>query len=248
MPTPTLPDISGDSKQVAEEVARLRKELDWLLRNQDHWNVKQLYTEHCNIQSTEGETVIDGPVLEMYDKQATPQLRLKAGYDEASGDFLFRLLNPSGVETVGLDSSGEAKFQTATGGVYIDDTGLAVYNGNFRMYDDGGLTAIIDGGTFYGDNFVVNSSIWVGEDIYMNADYETTQTRRIYPFSNDQTIYIEMGINGGFPSISFVDFNEAYFNSSLTCGGILIADGSIYMNTNDKVATEDWVSENFQPL
>lgn len=110
MPTVSFNDISGNPEQIAEELAMMRKELMWLLENLDHLNVKRLYTEYCAIRSKDGETVIDGPVLEMYDKQATPELRLKMGYDPASSDFVFAMYDASGNNTIGIDSNGRAFF------------------------------------------------------------------------------------------------------------------------------------------
>lgn len=187
----------GDAGSIANELAKMQKTLNWLLRNLDSLNVRELTADH-----------------------------ISAG-------------------TIDVDLG--INIESGTGGVYIDSTGLEIHNGNFRMYDDGGLTAIIEGGTFYGDNFVVTSNIWVGEDIYMNADYVTSQERRIYPFQNDNTIYIAMapGGTGVDPSCQFIGFNEVYCSAGLSCGGVFNANEA-YEN-GDRLATQDWVTSNFEP-
>jgi len=81
-----------------------------LLGNLDHMNVRRLYTNYCDIKSADGETVIDGPLLMMYDKQATPVLRLMLGYDSATSKFVFNMYDAAGSLTLTLNSSGEAVF------------------------------------------------------------------------------------------------------------------------------------------
>jgi len=92
-----------------DELAKLNKTLNWLLNNLDHTNIKRLYTEYCSIQSENGETVLDGPLLTMKTALSST-IRLKIGYDPSTSEFLFALYNEAGDLTIGLDSSGDAYF------------------------------------------------------------------------------------------------------------------------------------------
>jgi hypothetical protein len=109
MPEPTIPGISAttDPNEIADQLAKIQKYLNWLLSSLDSLNVKEITTNFTRVHSRYGETVIDGPQLLMYDQQATPQLRLEQGYDDVTGDFLFRLYNPVGENVLTLSSAGE---------------------------------------------------------------------------------------------------------------------------------------------
>jgi len=139
-----LSDITGGGSQddLIDEIARLRKDLSFLFENLDHLNVKRLYTEYCDIRSKAGETIIDGPTLLMYDKQATPKLRLEMGYKPGSSDFVFNMYNKSGVQTVGIDSNGDATFTgTITGGLIrtaISGTRIEISSNTLKTYNSGG--------------------------------------------------------------------------------------------------------------
>lgn len=85
-----------------DEIAKLNKTLNWLMNNLDHDNITRIYTEYCNIQSELGETVIDGPLIKM--TAGTTTLRLKMGKEGA--DFVFKLYNVAGAETISLNSTG----------------------------------------------------------------------------------------------------------------------------------------------
>ena len=95
-----------EGMNIEDTVAKLKKTLTYLLESLDHFNVKRLYTEYCKIQSENGETEIAGPLILMHDRQGTPVLRLKMGYDADTSDFVFELYDPSGNKTVYLDSNG----------------------------------------------------------------------------------------------------------------------------------------------
>lgn len=155
MPTwvSTVPNLAGLSveKQVAALVdayIEQDKRLRWITSRLDSKNVKRLDTNETVIKSADGETIINGPVLEMYDKQATPKLRLKQGYDSVTGDFVYNLYNKAGTQTVGIDSSGNATFtgsisaSTITGGTI---TGGAISGGTIDGTTITGTT--ITGGT-----------------------------------------------------------------------------------------------------
>src|SRR4030042_1912286 len=109
-------------------IVRMQKDLNYLLTHLDHQNVRTLYTEYCDIRSEGGETVIDGPVLKMYDSSGI--MRLFAGYDSsnvapttATSDFVFRLFDANGNMTISLNSSGQAVF---AGDIY---TSKSIYIG-----------------------------------------------------------------------------------------------------------------------
>lgn len=98
-----------------DSIIRLQKDLNHCLTNLDSQNVRKLVTEHCDIRSKGGVTVIDGPLVDMYDfdaltSQASTTLRLRMGYEVATSNFVFKLFNAGGVETLSLDSSGNAIF------------------------------------------------------------------------------------------------------------------------------------------
>lgn len=151
MATVNLSTITGGSQDdLAEQVALMRKDLEDILENLDHLNVKRLYTEYCDIRSAAGETVIDGPTLLMYDKQATPRLRLEMGYKPGSSDFVFNMYNKAGVKTIGIDSNGDGTFTgTITGGTIQTAVALnsrIVITGNtLKTYYSNGVTESLMG-------------------------------------------------------------------------------------------------------
>jgi hypothetical protein len=108
----------------------------------DSKNVKRLNTNEAVIKSLNGETYINGPVLEMRD---TTQLRLKQGLDTSSNEFLFELYNEAGTKTISIDSAGKGVFNQVTlrndlsggGGSYIniDPTGMVAYNGSVKTIE-----------------------------------------------------------------------------------------------------------------
>lgn len=169
----TLPDISklDQGKQIEalyNVLSDMNARLSWITAKYDSQNVKRLDTNETVIKSAEGETIINGPIIEMYDAssvlrlkqglntatstflfalynaagnnvfevdsngemqfagkplikmydaQAIPVLRLKQGYDAATGNFVYELYNAAGVKTMGTDSSGDGTFTgTITGG------------------------------------------------------------------------------------------------------------------------------------
>ena len=93
---------------IRDEVIAMQRKLDYFSQNLNHHNVKQLYTEYCDIQSAAGETVIDGPLILMYSATDSTTLRLRMGYD--SSEFVFELYDLAGNEVISLDSSGDAVF------------------------------------------------------------------------------------------------------------------------------------------
>jgi hypothetical protein len=90
-------------------IVRMQKDLNYLLTHLDHQNVTRLYTNYCSIQSEYGETWINGPLLTMKTTASTT-IRLLAGYDASTGDFVFKLFDVNGLAQISLNSSGEAIF------------------------------------------------------------------------------------------------------------------------------------------
>lgn len=137
----SLPGLTASSP---EELAKLNKTLNWLLNNLDHNNVTHIYTEYCDIQSENGETIIDGPLLVMTGNSTT--VRLKQGYDKASGAFVFNLYNSAGTLTVGIDSSGNAEFRgTVTGSIIQTSTAgarIVMSTNDFVAYDSNGIKRV----------------------------------------------------------------------------------------------------------
>lgn len=98
-----------------DSIIRLQKDLNHLLTHLDSQNVRKIYTERCEIKSEKGETVINGPLIEMYDldavtSQASTTLRLRMGFDESTNAFVFDLYTSDGVPTISMNSSGIATF------------------------------------------------------------------------------------------------------------------------------------------
>lgn len=101
-------NLSGDPNRVEDELIRLRKDLEYNMNNLDSQNVKRLYTNRTDVRSQDGETIIDGPTLYMYDGSTT--LRLRMGYVASTSNFTFDLYNNLGTQTVSINSSGDAVF------------------------------------------------------------------------------------------------------------------------------------------
>lgn len=98
--------------QLAEIVGKISKELSWLLNNLDSLNVTDITTEMTKVHSKDGETKINGPLIQQYDKQASPMLRLELGYKESYGDYVFNMYDKLGTQTIGIDAStGRAVFR-----------------------------------------------------------------------------------------------------------------------------------------
>jgi hypothetical protein len=113
----SFPGVSAGMTQeeVINVVAKMQKELTWLLNNMDSANVPRLNTDVTQIQSADGETLINGPLLQMYDAAAT--LRLNMGLNKTTTNFTFDMFNILGTQTLGIDSNGDATFTgTITGG------------------------------------------------------------------------------------------------------------------------------------
>jgi hypothetical protein len=186
-------------EDLLDRLSQMSKLLEYMLYNQDHDNVKQLFTEYCNIQSEDGETVIDGPLLTMRAAGSTT-IRLKQGYDPASGNFVFNLYNTTGGQTVGIDSTGNATFTgTITGSIITGGTirtastgeRIEITDNNFFMYNSSNqLEGLVFGSTFgtWGDVFFYNDGVLQAK-FFQGSGFVDFQ-----PASTNQTVGI--GIAG----------------------------------------------------
>lgn len=113
---------------------RLQKDLNYGLRHLDSQNVERLFTNQTQIQSENGLTNINGPLLDMYDTGGT--LRLRAGYDTNTNEFLFTLYNQAGQPTIDLSDTGDAL-------VYNIHTSQDVYVGR-RIFVDWDSTQTVN--------------------------------------------------------------------------------------------------------
>jgi hypothetical protein len=172
---------------------RLQKDIDALInnRNLDHTHVGRLYTEYCDIRSAAGETVIDGPMLKMYDKQVTPVKRLQMGYNSIDSDFNFTMYNKNGNATIYLNSSGEAVFagNIETGknayignDLYIGSTGTGSVSKAIRLRTDA-HDIVIRG-------YVLNSTANIGIGLLTSSNTSTEAMEYL-----NGTMYIYGGVN-----------------------------------------------------
>ena len=105
-----MAEMTGQLYSLDEDsIQRLTKDLNYMFQHLDEKNVRRLYTEYCEISSKDGETEIDGPLLLMRAKGSS-NIRLKAGWDTPSSEFVFNLYNSTGGLTMSLNSTGNAVF------------------------------------------------------------------------------------------------------------------------------------------
>ena len=199
------PRFTYDSNLTPQQnMEALIPRLNHLLAFLDSKNVKRIDTNETVIRSADGETRINGPLIQMYDKQGTPILRLQAGYDAATLDFVFQLLNSAGDITVSMDSStgniivergtfkgsitigtGNNVFKADSNGIYLGNALFA--SAPFRVTMTGAATAsnlTIEGGTITGvtisigtgnNVFKVDSNgVWLGHADYASAPFKVS--------------------------------------------------------------------------
>ena len=107
-----LDGFNNNFFEMQEALVKLQKMLYWLLGHLDSMNVKSLSTNETTIKSTDGTTHLDGSQLIMTDGNETP--RLVMGFNPTEGEhgkYQFELSNAAGVETMTLDSNGNAVFK-----------------------------------------------------------------------------------------------------------------------------------------
>ena len=243
----SFPGIDGnqDIGQLTEQVARMRKELSWLLENLDHLNVKRLYTEYCQIQSEEGETVIDGPQLLMYDKQITPQLRLEQGYDSVTGDFLFKLYNSAGANVLGLSSAGEISLSGKPLFEMYDDQVTPVKRLSMG-YDTDTAAFLFALNNAVGDNVLALSSIGeiqlTGKPLFEMYDDQATPVERLAMGYDDISgdFLFELYNKAGIKTVGVDSNGDAIFTGIITGGTVRTAEnGERIEITNNELVTFD---------
>jgi hypothetical protein len=217
---------------------RMKKDLDYIMRNLDHRNVKRLYTEFCDVQSAAGETVIDGPLIKQYASGSTT-LRLKEGYNPASSAFEFALYNSTGVQTVGIDSSGNVDV---TGTI----TGSEIIAGTIT-----GST--ISGGYIYGST-IAGGTLTVGTSniVKISEDADNGQIQFIY---SDGTTACRMYFSSSFWALGgqsvIINPNSLWIwpSSELHINAdniMVIPDGGKFYyggpSSTNEVATRGWVT------
>lgn len=144
-------DIEQLLQNVLDAYARMSRELENFSRYIDSDNVTQLNTQYTKISSDRGETEIQGPLLIMKDKQGTPVIRLKMGYDKDSTDFVHQLMNATGDITVSLDSSGNLVVERGT---FKGSITIGTGNDVFKAGDEG---------------------IWLGHAEYAEAPFKVSK-------------------------------------------------------------------------
>jgi len=164
-----IPSGLEDARELAIYVAKIQKELDFLMNNVDSKNVTQLNTNITNISSADGSTIINGNLLEMTD---TTQIRLRMGYDTGTGDFVFKLFNDTGEESLTLDSNGNAIFKgtidvgtdaNVGNNIYLGDT--SVTGTTKTVFFNDVATLALQDKTFILSNFLTNGNIIISSSV-----------------------------------------------------------------------------------
>jgi hypothetical protein len=232
-----------EGMNIEDTVAKLKKTLTYLLESLDHFNVKRLYTEYCKIQSEEGETEISGPLLLMKDKQATPVLRLKMGYDADSSDFVFELYDPSGNKTVYLDSNGtevlDGKLLLTASGKTLLEAYKDTNGGKVVVYDINGNTNVRigsegTGGANVGGVMVLFNDSAAKPRVAMGIN-AATDSGAIEALDTNGTIRTYMSGEQSGGEAGFIVYDSSGAAKSY------IFETTGYIN-NKKIATEEFVT------
>ena len=215
-----MPDTIGLSLEKKVEVlentvADLISRLSWITSKFDSSNVKRIDTNETVVKSADGETIINGPVLEQYDKQAIPVKRLMQGYDSVSGNFVYALYNEVGGETVGIDSSGDATFTgIITGGtIRTAATGrrIELSVNSLFAYDAGGVARVelrpIAGSPNYYE-------IWFRGQAGLQVGTLSGTDGKLNVYGTDTLVL------GGTNGIYFAAGDDIYFQAGSTVDGL----------------------------
>jgi len=196
-------DVNSKIKGLTNAYADVVQQLQWVLQHLDSANVTKLNTSRTVIRSNAGETTIDGPLLVMKDKQGTPVIRLLMGYDSASLDFVYQLMNAAGDITVDIDSSGN----------------LTVERGTFK----GSITIGTGNNVFKADGA---TGIWLGHADFASAPFKVgidgaaTATNLTVTGGTIRTAAV------GNDRIEITSSGLISYNSSNQKSGVAIEDGS----------------------
>lgn len=131
----------------------LRKQFEFLMQHLDSDNVTEINTNITRVKSNKGITEIVGPLLIMKDMQGIPVIRLLMGYDAASLNFVYQLMNASGDVTVNIDSEGN----------------LNVERGSFK----GSITIGTGNNVFKADGA---KGIWLGHTDFSSAPFRVNMS------------------------------------------------------------------------
>jgi hypothetical protein len=108
------PQIGRTDKETLQNLLNayhmMRKQMEHMMQHLDSDNVTEINTNLTRVRSNKGTTVINGPVLEMRDRQEVPVLRLKAGLDESTGKFVYFLRDALGNLTFNVTDSGQLQL------------------------------------------------------------------------------------------------------------------------------------------
>ena len=216
-------------KSLASVITSMNNWGNTFLHSLNHMNVTELYAEYCAIQSENGETQIDGSLIKMYDKQATPVLRLLQGYNPVTSEFEFKLYNALGNTTVDIDDSGN----------------LIVNTGTFK----GSITIGTGDNVFKADGI---NGIWLGDADFTDAPFKVSldglatasalnitggtinigTNNDVFRFHNDYGLWLG---HADFASAPFrVDMTGA-----ATAANIDITGGTITIGTGNEVFAVD---------
>lgn len=96
-----------ETGDIETALIRLKKTLTVMLTSLDSKNIKKITTDKTEISSSDGRTTIDGTRLVMKDSSGVT--RIEMGAD--GQDFVFRIKNKDGVDSITLSDTGDAKFR-----------------------------------------------------------------------------------------------------------------------------------------
>jgi hypothetical protein len=179
----SLPDIAKlpQDKQISElynTIVAMNDRLSWIMAKLDSQNVKSVDTNETVVSSADGTTEIVGPVLVQKDNAGVT--RLQQGYDAATGNFTYALYNALGVQTIGVDSNGNATFSgsitasTITGGTITGGTIRTAAVDNARIELSGAGLA-----SYGADNNLTGVSIESGTYGFTSLRYYDESSNRI---------------------------------------------------------------------
>jgi len=247
-----MPEFSLQGYEDLEvTVHRMRKELLWLLNCLDSLNVKEINTNITRVRSKDGITVINGPQIEMKD---TNRLRLKMGYDEATGEFVFTLMDVDGNPTLSMNSLG----QLLLGGkplieMYDNNNVLRLrmgYNGTtfvYQMFDGNGNETIglnSNGEAVFKGNVQTAKDARIGNNIEIGDKAQSNVEKRIVFFSNGaEQCAVEMDSSGrmkleGYTGMDITSyFGDIVVNSLAAL--ILSGYDKFSMETVNNASSED---------
>jgi hypothetical protein len=219
-------------EQLVDIIVKMQKELNWLLNNMDSANVPRLNTNITQIKSADGETYINGPVLEQYDSEGI--LRLKQGLNTISSLFEFIMFDILGNPTIDLDSNGEAVFRgniqttkSATIGEVlklVSPTGT--FNSGIQWLDPDGVTLLLRqllvGTTFYLEN--INGAIEIEAASGGMKLFSPGGDIIISPFTHGVQLYGKLGFFGLAPISQVSVTAPIAITTTQTAGAIYTAN------------------------